>query len=378
MKNILLFIVRFPGYGGIESVTEIIGNSLLQEGSKISIITPLAQERKSDLMGCVRYYKLPNEKKFDAPENRTITDNVMHDNHFDAVIFQDSYADWHQMICEMCDKYHLSLYVFEHNTPLYTICSERHDPWYMPKEVYRKLYWHRHMRQVARERKLYLLEHCTKYVLLSKYFIPEFCDFIGINRSEKITYINNPILYSPIDVNSLTKKNNIILTVCRISSQKRVNSMIDMWKTISGQLSDWKFVIVGDGEDKAGLMDRVSSESIPNVQFVDFADPTPYYEHAKIFWMTSVYEGWPMTLFEAMQKGCVPVVYQSFSSVQDMIDNKENGYLVNNNDISEFESSTITLARNPSILKKMADSAIKKVEQFDVKQIIEDWKRLLE
>lgn len=377
MKHILFFLTRFPGYGGIETVTELIGCYLIKEGYSISIITLFSQSRQSNLMKHANYYKLPNEIQFDAIENINMIDKIICSNHFDVAIFQDSYANWYKMICDLCEKNHLPLYIFEHNTPLYTIYMERHDSWYKPKEIFRKLYWHRRARKTAKRRKLYLLNHCNKYILLSKRFIPEFCDFVGIKSSDKLYYINNPITYAPINKTLLGQKKNIILTVCRINYQKRVNVMIDIWKKISGQLSDWKFIIVGDGEDKAELMNKVSLEGIQNIDFVSFTNPTPYYESAKIFWMTSTCEGWGMTLIEAMQKGCVPIVFQSFSSVFDIIDNKENGFIVNDNNILDFEKSTLTLVKNPSIYKMMAESAIKKIEKFDIKRIIEDWKKIL-
>jgi len=49
--------------------------------------------------------------------------------------------------------------------------------------------------------------------------------------------------------------------------------------------------------------------------------------------MTSRFEGWPMVLMEAMQMGVVPVVYNSFESLSDIVVDGENGYIIPNNDL---------------------------------------------
>ena len=44
--------------------------------------------------------------------------------------------------------------------------------------------------------------------------------------------------------------------------------------------------------------------------------------------MTSIYEGFPMTLLECQSFGVVPLLYNSFSAAVDIIDDGINGYLI--------------------------------------------------
>ena len=84
-----------------------------------------------------------------------------------------------------------------------------------------------------------------------------------------------------------------------------------------------------------------------------------------------------MTLLEAMQQACVPVVFKSFSAVLDMVDDKENGLLVEKGNLEEFSDKTLQLAKSPELMKTMSDNAVSKVKQFEVDRIIERWKELL-
>ena len=126
--------------------------------------------------------------------------------------------------------------------------------------------------------------------------------------------------------------------------------MLMIWQIIAKQLPDWKFVVVGDGNEKDILIKQ--AKNIPRTEFVGYAKPDSYYKKSKIFMMMSQFEGWGMTIVESMHYGCVPVVYDSFSALADIIDNSVNGFIIPNNDISEYESAIITLARNEDIRKK--------------------------
>ena len=44
--------------------------------------------------------------------------------------------------------------------------------------------------------------------------------------------------------------------------------------------------------------------------------------------MTSNFEGWPLTLIEAMQFGCIPIAFDSFESLNDIITDGFNGYTI--------------------------------------------------
>ena len=114
-------------------------------------------------------------------------------------------------------------------------------------------------------------------------------------------------------------------------------------------------------------------KKLPRIEFKGFAQPKPYYQKAKIFLMTSKYEGLGITIVEAMQQGCVPAAYNTFSALEEIIDNNKNGYIVKYNDISGFETAIMTLSKNNNILNQMSNSAKEKVLLFDINIIIKDW-----
>lgn len=221
-----------------------------------------------------------------------------------------------------------------------------------------------------------MLNHAKKYILLSKQFIPEFCKLVGIQiNDDRITYINNPIL--PVNMDVKIVKENIILCVSRLVHEKCVDKVLEIWDMLYEKLPEWKLVIVGDGSERSNLEKIVSDNKIQRVEFTGFTNPILYYQKAKIFWMTSKFEGWGMTLIEAMQYGCVPIVFQTFSSVKDIVVSGENGFLIKPNDIEDFQGKTLELANNENMRVYMEKQGVQKVQKFSVNKIIHQWEILL-
>ena len=370
--NILFYLTRYPGVGGIENVTNMIASKLLGD-NKVSILSHCHQEGAVILDGVTTYF-MPDSSAWVTPKNMHYAEELFLTEKFDAIIYQDSYAPTERIVCELTARYNIPLYVFEHNSPLFVYNKRDLEPIYRIKGFLRRIL-HPYLLRKEIRRKRYLLEHATKYILLSKKFIPEFCNLIGADENDnRITYINNPIF--PAICAPSSEKENVILCVSRLAKEKCVDKMLLMWKDVSTHLPNWYFVIVGDGPERKQLEEYVKTQNLQRVEFTGFTNPTEYYQKAKIFWMTSKFEGWGMTLVESMQHGCVPVAFKSFSSIADIIDGT-NGCLINPNDNNLFIQKTLTLARNETLYANFSLSARKKVEKFLIDSIINKWIFLL-
>lgn len=372
--NILFYLTRYPGVGGIEKVTNLIATKLLEK-NQISILSHVQQKDVDSLYGVSTYF-MPDAKRWDAPSNLEFADSLFATHKFDAIIYQDSYASTEHIVCSLAERYNVSLFVFEHNSPLFVYNKRDLEPIMSIKGLMRRVL-HPYLLYKDVKRKRYLLKHSTKYILLSDKFIPEFCRLVGVDRNDsRVTYINNPVFLT--GSSSVLEKENIILCVSRLTREKCVDKMLKMWKLISTDLSNWRFVIVGDGPERSKLEHYVQTNLLQRVEFIGFADPTKYYQKAKVFWMTSKFEGWGMTLIEAMQQGCVPVAYQTFSSISDIIDNGNNGFLIRPDDMDSFIVKSVLLAKEENLRFEMSNSAIRKVDNFSIDRIINKWNKLLE
>lgn len=212
-------------------------------------------------------------------------------------------------------------------------------------------------------------------VLLSKSFINEFASIYNVEKT-KLKFINNPQSYTHLNI-ELSKKEKTILVVARLCEhQKRISFVLKLWKIIHKSYPDWKLQIVGDGPDRKSYETYAQKNKLTNVVFEGMQNPLEYYKKASIFIMTSAIEGWPMTISESMQTGCVPIVMDSFSSVHDLIENNKDGIIVPNNNIKLLVKETRELMDNYQKRNEMAKEALKSIERFNISVIGERWVKL--
>ena len=117
-----------------------------------------------------------------------------------------------------------------------------------------------------------------------------------------------------------TESSPIISYIGRLSKQKGLDTLVKAINHLQGRLSLFKVFIVGEGELKPmlqekvreyGLEDKISfTVAIPNV-----AD---YYQQSRIIVMPSYYEGLPLVLLEAMACG-VPVIASRVGGILDVL-----------------------------------------------------------
>lgn len=120
------------------------------------------------------------------------------------------------------------------------------------------------------------------------------------------------------------------------------------------------------------------SLGLRRISFEGYRQPLPYYENARIFVMTSQFEGFGMTLVEAQQQGVVPVVMDSFLSLHDIIKSGENGIIVPNRDEDAFALALLQLMEHPSKLNAIARKGMVDCQRFSVGKVVDMWERLIE
>lgn len=93
--------------------------------------------------------------------------------------------------------------------------------------------------------------------------------------------------------------------------------------------------------------------------------------------MSSAYEGWPMSIIEAMQNGVAVVAMNTFKSASDIIKNGENGILTSS-DIHEFSKAIQKLMINTELRRKLALNGMYSCSQYSVEKVVDRWINLFE
>lgn len=209
-------------------------------------------------------------------------------------------------------------------------------------------------------------------VFLSNRFLPVIDKMAGYH-SNKVLAINNPNSFEEGVTVDCIKKEKIVLWCGRLGyDMKRTDKMLSIWRRISSKHKDWKLVICGSGN--VDYFKNVCDKyHIENVEFPGFVDMEDYYTKASILCNTSVTEGWGLVLVEAMQYGCVPVAFDNYASVHDIIDDDENGYVIPAFDEKEYARKLNLLMSDEDLRMKMAAKGRESTKRFEPKVIAQQW-----
>jgi glycosyltransferase involved in cell wall biosynthesis len=119
-----------------------------------------------------------------------------------------------------------------------------------------------------------------------------------------------PLDFPPKKVIVMNKRFIDILFVGRIDDQKNLALFLKIISLAKLKIPNIYANIVGDGDHKDKIVKLIKKLHLQ--KNVIIIKPTlntiPYYSNSKIFLLTSNYEGFPLTLMEAVSSGCLPVL----------------------------------------------------------------------
>lgn len=218
-----------------------------------------------------------------------------------------------------------------------------------------------------------LANNSDKVCMLSAHYCAYIKNIIDKHLYQKFTHINNPLIAIKNNDDNCLKRNQIIVVARHVWKNKRIDRMLRIWKTICNSISNWELLILGDGPNHNDYIQLANDLQLTNIRFLGMVNPTPYYKAAKIICMTSTWEGLPMVLIEAQQYGCVPIAYESFAALSDIIENGETGYKIPPYKKDIFVQKLLQLMNNEQEREQMSQNCINHSQKFEVGNIIIQW-----
>jgi glycosyltransferase involved in cell wall biosynthesis len=174
-------------------------------------------------------------------------------------------------------------------------------------------------------------------------------------------------MLEPLDHPWFSKKDcPIIVAAGRLAPWKGFENLIRIFPSVLKEL-EIKLMILGDGPLKGVLEKQIQDLDLSNnVSLLGYQDnPYPYYALADIFVLSSIVEGLPNVLVEAMMCGCTPVSTDCPTGPREVLNNGKYGYLVPLDNDNAF-AETIVKAVHFPILHSDLQEAIKPFEESTV------------
>lgn len=383
LKTILFLLDRYPGYGGIETVTTCLANAL---GSCYRIILCAVQrehgaELLPQLTPQISYRPLPLPTTGYNRENLTAFRRILRDEKVELVIYQDSYAANDYLPLSVDKDSGIKLIVVEHSSPSMACRWLRvylaACPWWnIPMQAKVFFFGVRGVLR-SRKRRTALYKHCDTYILLSHRLRQEFLQNSHLQNTDKLEFIGNPVSYSPGSINFAEKKKQVLF-IGQFVPDKGIFSLLRIWERVFPHASDWELVLIGDGPLMDETKKYIADKGLPRVSLKGYCNTIrDYCRDASILCMCSSFEGFPMVLPEAMCSGAVPISYDTFSAIDDIFTDGVSGCKIPAFDEECYAARLLELMKNDDKRQHMAQAALARSDGFRQAHFITRWRQTI-
>jgi glycosyltransferase involved in cell wall biosynthesis len=142
----------------------------------------------------------------------------------------------------------------------------------------------------------------------------------------------------------------------------------------------WQCVLVGDGPLMPDVRREIEAHGLQArftlTGWVAPEEVLAWFDRSDILFMPSLSEGLPVVGVQALAKG-LAVVASKVGGFVDLVDDGENGFLVDLADPSRFAAVLRQLLADKTGLKRFREASLKKAVAFDLVRVVEGYERIL-
>lgn len=253
------------------------------------------------------------------------------------------------------DKYNIFTLIASYNLKIKVFVSDRSNPYIkIPFFLsFLKVFTYNHANGIIAQTQL------AKNILAKK------------TKNRNIKVIPNPL--KNIEHFPEVSREKIILNVGRLVPEKGHKYLLEAFSKLDG--NTWKLVILGDGPLRDELQDYAKELKIDDSLHMpgSVKNVDEWLAQSSIFAFTSISEGFPNALVEAMAAGLPCISFDCDAGPRDIIEDGINGFLSPLYDVESLHHIMSLLIENPQLRLEIGFEATSVRTKYDKKIIAEKY-----
>jgi glycosyltransferase involved in cell wall biosynthesis len=157
--------------------------------------------------------------------------------------------------------------------------------------------------------------------------------------------------------------------------QKRSSDLIRIIHLLAEKQINFHFKVIGDGplfpEFEKQLAPEIARGRVQLTGWLKNDEMMKHLCQSDVFVLTSAYEGFCISLVEAMANGCCPVVTNIDSGNKQLVANGINGFLIPVGDIAGFAEKIELLSSQPSVLFELRQKSWEIGKSYSVARMVD-------
>jgi len=244
-----------------------------------------------------------------------------------------------------------------------------------------------------------LVEFYRRMVI--RLFYP-FADNIIVNSKEmgkqlqKLIYVSEnriSVIYNPVDIVRVIQLSKeevshswflddvpIIIGIGRLSRQKGFNYLMQAIHILAMRGIECRLVLLGTGSEENNLKKLASDLGLTDrIQILGFQqNPYQYLAHSTVFMLSSLYEGFPNVLLEALALGTPSIATRCPTGPEELVTDGVDGVLVPPADEHALATAIERMLSDNALRARLSEAGKKRSTDFAVEHIVKQYEDVIE
>ncbi|WP_332453238.1 glycosyltransferase family 4 protein [Chryseobacterium aquaticum] len=199
------------------------------------------------------------------------------------------------------------------------------------------------------------------------------------NFFSNIIVIGNPLT---IDLNfpKALLTNKTAIAVGRLEKEKGFDLLIDAWKIVKEKHPEWILNIFGEGSLHDSIRKQIDDLNLADniILKKPVSNIAEKYIESSIFILSSRNEGFGLVLLEALALGIPAVSFNCKFGPEELIEDSQNGFLVELGNTEILAKKIITLIENENVRKNLSEHALITTKKYEISNIMMKWDELFQ